>query len=355
MKTKIAFFILTTICIMACSKTDDPRPDNGARSIDEVVASYLDQSATKAVSVALIDGDQVNIQHFGRLSEEDSTMPDDASIYEIGSVTKTFTARLLYDMVADGTIALDDPITDYLPEGLMQMDETNSITLQDLVTHTSGLPRLPDNLLQGIDLNDPYAHFSNEKLYTFLSNYTLSEREGRSFEYSNLGVGLLGHILELVSGQSYEDLVTTHILSGLAMMETTITLNVNQQRSLMPGHTEDGEITAPWTFQSMAGAGAFKSTVSDMVRYVKSYLDSSNHDEMFTPIVQVNDDFRVGLGWFISRVNTEQEQLVWHNGGTGGFSSFVGFKPGNRKAIIVLSNCAIEVDELAIELLQSMN
>ncbi|MEL6140988.1 MAG: serine hydrolase domain-containing protein, partial [Bacteroidota bacterium] len=160
MKMNIAFLVLSTACFFACSKDDDDglMPSNENPTIEEIAAPYLAQSSTRAVSIALINGDQVDIRHLGSVSNENPTTPDDASIYEIGSVTKTFTARLLYDMAAVGLLTLDDPISNYLPDGVMnQMDATNAITLKDLATHTSGLPSIPDNILEGIDLNDPYS------------------------------------------------------------------------------------------------------------------------------------------------------------------------------------------------------
>src|SRR3989442_9269459 len=163
------------------------------------------------------------------------------NVFEIGSITKTFTASLLADMVARGEVKLDDPVANYLPRAVRMPVRVRPITLLDLATQSSGLPRLPDNFAPR-DSSNPYADYSVQQLYEFLSRYQLPRDPGASYEYSNLGVGLLGHALALRAGMSYEQLVTRRILSPLGMRETAITLTPAMRARLAPGHDVGGNV-----------------------------------------------------------------------------------------------------------------
>src|SRR5271157_2778321 len=161
---------------------------------------------------------------YGSLNQGDSRPLDGDTIFEIGSVTKVFTSLLLADMVQRGEVALTDPVARYLPSQVKMPERGGrQITLQDLATHTSGLPRLPSNL-NPKDPANPYADYSVDQLYQFLSGYQLTRDIGSQSEYSNLGGGLLGHVLARPAGMDYEALVKSRICEPLGMKSTGITL-----------------------------------------------------------------------------------------------------------------------------------
>ena len=196
--------------------------------------------------------------------------PDEDAIFDIGSVTKVFTTLVLAEMVLRGEVALDDPAQKYLPSTLqMPKWRGQEITLFHLATHTSSLPRLPGNLWKTIkDQANPYANYQVSDMYEFLSGYKLKRPIGSRVEYSNLGMGLLGHILGLVAGKSYEELVSERILRPLGMNHTSIALSPEQQGRLAPGHTSDGKVTANWDIPALAGCGALRSTAGDVLRFL---------------------------------------------------------------------------------------
>jgi CubicO group peptidase (beta-lactamase class C family) len=161
--------------------------------------------------VGIVDANGRRIIAYGSLAKSDSRRVDGDTVFDIGSVTKEFTSLLLTDMARRGEVRLTDPVSKYLPKGV-RVPERNGrkITLADLSTHSSGLPRMPSNFNPKDNAN-PYVAYTVEQLYEFLSTYELTRDIGSQYEYSNLGAGLLGHVLALRAGKSYEELVLSRI------------------------------------------------------------------------------------------------------------------------------------------------
>jgi serine-type D-Ala-D-Ala carboxypeptidase/endopeptidase len=281
---------------------------------------------------------------------------DSTGVFEIGSITKTFTASVLADMVDRGEVRLDDPVAKYLPPTVRVPSRNGrQITLLDLATQVSGLPRMPSNMTPHDSMN-PYADYSVQQLYAFLSGYELPRDVGAAYEYSNLGVGLLGHALALKAGMSYEELVRRRILAPLGMRETAIMLTPAMRAHLAPGHDDEGHVVPNWDLPTLAGAGALRSTTADMLVYLMANLDSTAK-----PLGRVlqqthggrqatdNPNLRIGLAWHI--LSRPVGNLVWHNGGTGGYRTFTGFDPVRRIGVVVLSNVNVSVDDIGLHLL----
>lgn len=226
-------------------------------NIREALASRID---TAGVGVGTIVGvltpeGRRYITH-GRTEKSGGVEPDANTVFEIGSITKVFTALLLADMVERDEVALDDEIARYLPADVrVPARNGKAITFVDLATHTSGLPRLPTNL-QALDLIDPYAAYGPAQLHEFLSGYELPRDPGEKWEYSNVGAGLLGYVLARRAGMSYEALLRARILAPLGMHDTTITLSPEQRARMATGHDLAMSPTGPWAFDALAGAGA---------------------------------------------------------------------------------------------------
>lgn len=279
------------------------------------------------------------------------------NVFEIGSITKVFTASILADMASRGEVRLDDPVAKYLPRSArIPSRNDRQITLLDLVTQSSGLPRLPSNLTPR-DPANPYADYSVDQMYAFLAGYQLPRDIGATYEYSNLGMGLLGHALALKAGTSYEQLVTRRILAPLQMKETAITLTPGMRARLAPGHDGDGKVVPNWDLPTLAGAGALRSTPADLLTFLAANLDSTA-----TPLSRTlaqthgerhatdNPNLGIGLAWHI--LTRPAGKIVWHNGGTGGYRSFIGFDPARRVGVVVLCNNGNEsMDDIGFHLL----
>ena len=250
-------------------------------------------------------------------------------------------------------IALDDPAGKYLPEAVTLPERSGRpITLHDLSTHTSGFPGLPSNI-KPKNLRNPYADYSVDDLYQFLSSYTLPRDPGSEFEYSNLGGGLLGHLLAYRAGMDYESLIRTRITQPLDMPDTCITLTSSMQQRMATGHTAMLAPTANWDLPTLAGAGALRSSANDMLTFLEAFL--GYQESPLAPAMNAMLDVRrpagqakIGLGWLV--LSPDGQEIAWHNGGTGGFRSFLGYDPKARVGIVVLSNAG-GVDDIGFHLL----
>jgi D-alanyl-D-alanine-carboxypeptidase/D-alanyl-D-alanine-endopeptidase len=315
-----------------------------APEIQQILAERVD-SRHQAVGIVVgtIDAGGRHIEAHGHPSVGDSRMLDGDTIFEIGSVTKIFTTLLLADMVQRGEVALDDSIAKFLPPGVKAPNRNgHSITLADLATHMSGLPRLPANLQPG-DPQDPYADYTADKLAAFLSSYDLSRDPGAGFEYSNLGDGLLGYLLARRAGTDYAALVRSRITGPLGMASTAVSLPSDMGRRLSAGHNERLQPVPAWHFDVLAGCGALRSSVNDMLTLLDAFVGRTK-----TPLASAMASMSavrrptgsalgdIGLGWFISP--TGAGEILWHDGGTSGYRSFVGYDPRSHEGVVVLSN-----------------
>jgi CubicO group peptidase (beta-lactamase class C family) len=280
-------------------------------------------------------------------------------VFEIGSITKVFTAAILADMVARGRVRLDDPVAQLLP-ATVKVPSRNGrrITLLDLATQSSGLPSLPTNFAPR-DSTNPYADYGVQQMYDFLSAYELARDPGATYEYSNLGMGLLGHALARKAGMSYEQLVTRRVLMPLGMTETAITLSPALKARLVPGHGDTGQVVANWDFAALAGAGALRSTARDMLTFLAANLDSSRgplarslHVTHVSRHAAGSPNMTIGLAWHIL-ASPAGRSIVWHNGGTGGYRSFIGFDAARGVGVVLLTNSGIGADDIGFHLLDA--
>jgi CubicO group peptidase (beta-lactamase class C family) len=269
------------------------------------------------------------------------------TLFEIGSISKVFTALLLADMVRKGEVSLDDPAEKYLPAGA-RMPERNGrkITLADLSTHSSALPVLPDNMPFG-DPEDPYADYTEAMLLEFLGRYELTRDIGERWEYSNLGVGLLGYLLGRAAGSDYETLLRERITGPLGMADTTIGLTPDQTARFAPPLDMYMRPAKPWRLPAFPGAGAIRSTANDMLKFAAAVLDP---DSPIAPAMKValaerrrssNASVEQALGWEVVHPAPARD-LLFHNGATGGYRAALVLEPAKGTAIVALANSAAE-------------
>ncbi len=326
--------------------------------IDRLVQPYLDHEIVVGMTIGVLHKGQKGIFGYGRMSKEDDRVPDGDTVYEIGSTTKVFTGVLLADAVTRGHVKLDQPAGAFLPSGVkMPSLGKRAITLQDLSTHVSGLPRLPDNLRLTADPGNPYAAYTVEDLYAFLNGHKLTRAPGEGSEYSNLGQGLLGHLLARREDSTYEQLLQDRIATPLGMTSTTITLNQHQQSRLAPPHMGDGQPASNWDLPVLAGAGAIRSTANDMLRFAGANLAPPKGtlgeaiDLAWTvhqkPLAK--GTHAMGLGWHVAHDGSTR----WHNGQTGGYHSMLLVNRPTKTAVVLLANTATgEVDRLAEDIIR---
>lgn len=353
MKLHMGSLAMALLCTLAVGPTC--YADHKAE-IDRLVQPLVEGKAIVGCVVGVIDGDQREVHGYGEVARGGGKAPDGDTVYEIGSITKAFTGTLLADMVDRGLVKLEDPVSSLLPEGITApaFAADQPLTLLHLATHTSGLPRLPDNM-KPKDPTNPYADYTPELMYSFLSAHKLRRAPGE-YEYSNYAAGLLGALLARRAGQTYEQLVSERITTPLEMNDTRITLTPDEQARLAPPHNGSLDVDKNWDLNALVGAGGLRSTVNDMLKLLAAALADDDR-----PVVKAihlagvqrhgkPGEIGVGLGWHLARDGVTR----WHNGGTGGYSSFIGYIPEKHMAVAVLCNTATDLTtSLGEKVLQS--
>ena len=293
--------------------------------IAKLADPYMAKRTNAALVIGVLQDGNEHVQGFG------NPAPDRATIYEIGSITKVFTAIALARLSQNGLMKLGDPVSKCFPTSA---NVPTNITFKHLATHSSGLPRLPDNFFAVVGKSaNPYIAYKREHLYDYFRTAKKLKEPGSPSGYSNLGFGLLGHALELCAGKPYATVIQENVLAPLGMQKTGVT-NAN----VIAGHDPKGKPTPNWDFDVLAGAGALRSNADDMLKFLRAQLEPQK-----TPIgaalreCQKRHVKDMGLGWHFQNT-LEGLTFIWHNGGTGGYRSFAGFDPQQKTAVVILSN-----------------
>ena len=309
------------------------------------------------LSIAIIKDGLVS--YFGINKENDtiSTIDNQKSIFEIGSISKVFTSTLLANFVIDGKVKLNDNINDYLKDPIKNSTEISFI---DLANHTSGLPRLPSNLdLTNVDPENPYKEYKEKELEDYVTNQLELSNKGEN-QYSNLGAGLLGYTLSKIENDTYESLLQNKIFSKYDMQNSTTDITTIKG-NLVKGLNNEGIEVPNWDLAVLAGAGAIFSTVEDLSQFAISQFEYKNKELELTRVktFELNKNMDIGLGWHILK-NKSDNLWYWHNGGTGGYSSSMVIEEKSKNGIIILSNVSAfnpnmgNIDKLCFELMKTL-
>jgi serine-type D-Ala-D-Ala carboxypeptidase/endopeptidase len=316
-------------------------------TIQQMLDRRVAAAPGSAIVVGVIDGATTTVSQAG--ASGTSRPLDEHTLFEIGSVTKTFTATILASMVMDRSVALDDPVAKYVPPSARVPSRGNKqITLLNLATQHSGLPRLPPNF-EG-SAADPYAAYTQRDLYAGLAATKLGRDPGTAYEYSNFGVAVLGNALAQRAHTSYGALLQARVLRPLAMSETTSApATADTARTAVP-HGADGKALKPWSFDAIAPAGGIRSNVADMLKFVRCNMGAGALAQACRFAQQPRSTFpagRIGLIW----MTDEATRIVWHNGATAGSHAVIAIAPDRRRAVVVLATGAMPVDSIAFHIL----
>ncbi|SDF32959.1 CubicO group peptidase, beta-lactamase class C family [Bradyrhizobium brasilense] len=316
-----------------------------ALSEDAIRRLLIERVDERCLSVGMVvgvtDADGRRIAAHGFRDTSGAGPVNEKTLFEIGSITKLFTALLLSDMANRGEVRMDEPVSELLPAGTrVPVRDGKAITLRDLASHYSGLPRVATNGDPPDRPAGPYAAYTAERLYQFLASHELVRTPGDSFEYSNVGVGLLGHALVLRAGASgYESLIRTPILDPLRMDDTVIAIPARLAANIASGHNDSLEPTSDWTFDVLAGTGALRSTMLDLLRFVEAvYNRSSSIAPIIPPLMTPRDQG----GLELAKTHLDGVIALSKPGGTGGVRGFVKCIPEWKRGVVVLSNASID-------------
>jgi len=340
----------------ATVKTNNPKQTKIQLYIDSLALGYLKNPNNNSLSIAVVNDGKTEIFFYGETTKGNGLLPDRNSIYEIGSVSKTFTAIMIAHAVNEGKILLNDDIRKYLPGSYPDLQFNGKpITILSLANQTSGFPRLPENFFQhpAYKESDPYQAYSKEMIYQYLANFKLSQLPGTKAEYSNFGFAVLGTILENVYKVPLDKLLLEMITVPLKMKATGYTVAPLYIPLKTTGYTAE-KVAPYWDMAAYRAAGGIKSSLNDMIIYLQENMKNTNKDFSLSHQQSVNiNDHNCGLAWMITPVKNNKK-LIWHNGATAGFSSFAGFTQDQKKGIVVLNNSDSTVDELAVKILSSL-
>ncbi|MCW5515491.1 serine hydrolase [Muriicola sp. Z0-33] len=350
MLKNLFFFLLVgaLFCCQAQTKLSD--------EVIENIKLRIDNGKNPGIVIGIIDQEGTRYHSFGVKSLKTDEPVNEYSIFEIGSISKTFTGILLADMVVKGKLNLEDPLQILLPDGVKAPTRNGvSIKLVHMANHTSSLPRMPDNFNPANPAN-PYIDYSEKQLYDFLNSYELSRDIGSKYEYSNYAAGLLGHLLAAKNNTTYEELMLSVIANPLKMENTGILLTPEMSKHLATGHRGRIEVEN-WDLTTLAGAGAIRSSAVDMIKYLAANMGMVK-TKLYPAMQLSHKNSRaegaepiVGLGWHTQVF--DEEEIIWHNGGTGGYRTFAGFTKDGSKGVVVLCNSTTGADDLGRHLLYS--
>ncbi|HEY3798480.1 MAG TPA: serine hydrolase [Caulobacteraceae bacterium] len=281
------------------------------------------------------------------------------TLFEIGSATKVFTTLLLAEMAERGEVALDDPIARYLPAGVTAPTRGGrEITLIDLATHTAGLPPMdpgfrttdPANPRALVGQAEALARYSAERLYAFLSAFELKRDIGARYVYSNLGLGLLGHLLALRAGAAFETLLRQRITGPLGMTDTVMTPDADQRRRLALPHNQRLQPRMTLRLDVLAGAGALRSTANDLLTFLAAelgFIETPLRGAMAAQLAPRRPTnlvrMRAALGWHV--IDTGRDEIIGHGGATVGSVSYIAFDRQRRCGVVALNNARGASDE----------
>ncbi len=325
-------------------------PDTGdlEAKIDRNVKRFFEMDASgSALVIGIYKDGRSTIKGYGTTVKGETVLPDANSVFELASTSKLFTTTLLQMLVDKGIVRLDDRISDLLRDQVALPPAAANTTLRHLATHRSGFPGLPDAFLQKMqDTTNPYKDLTTADLYNYLKTCEGKRPEG-AFEYSNFGMGLLGHVLALRLGMPYETAVQQELLRPLGMTHTFVTPNSTQVADIVQGYTEAGTPNPMWTDTVLTGAGSFLSNAADMLLFIRANVDQSHplYPTMArTHALQPGE--KTALGWmqpdgfdrFMGNRN-----ILWHNGLSGGYASYLAIDTAAKAGIIVLSNVSKDI------------
>lgn len=335
--------------------------------VDQIVAEHQKEAPTQALVVGIIDGEYVYKYSYGQLAPNTPYAPDSSTLFHIGSITKVFTTSLLVALEKDQCLSLSDTITQYLPDSLANNPFLNKITLEQLATHTSGLPKKPFNIPPTLIYKDnPYANYQIKDAYHFLMQFRPTPRKKKRgnkhhFNYSHFGMGLLAHLLENASGMTYDSMLHKYITTPLNMQDTHLLLNEDQYKRLAKGHHFSGRKANELYYASLYGSEGLRSTLEDMLRFVQANMQLHQNYELDEVLSVCHEpqfpanmrSVQVAYGWYvISHGKKKQPTIITHSGRTGGYSNYIAFEKERQVGVVILSNSANRIDEIGIDIIE---
>ncbi|GAB3704524.1 hypothetical protein GCM10027592_35970 [Spirosoma flavus] len=329
--------------------------------VDQAIQQFMGTPQAVGLSLGIVQNGQTQVYNYGSVEKGRAQLPTGQTLYAIASITKTFTGALLAQAVVEKRLNLDDDIRKYLDGDYLNLAyKGHPIRLFHLLNHRSGLPFLlpshpnvstnTNTSASAISMQQERINSPRNDFYADLHQVKLDTIPGHRFRYSNTGAQLLGFILEKVYGLPFEELVRQKIAEPLAMSDTKISLSISEQSRQAKGYDSCGNITASDT-DDLQAAGALKSTVDDMLKYISWNVAEQSKTVRLThqPTWSDGATYSAGLNW--QMIQTDHKRVIWQDGNIPGFSSLCVNYPELNLGIIVLTN---ECDRTTSQRITSM-
>ncbi len=370
MRKSIFLFFTSFLFISNLSAQDRA---NLQKQIDKIIHydTQIKLSETPGFIVGVKYQDSVFYFGYGSISKDSEQVPDENTIFEIGGLTKTFTSSLVSILVEEGKMGFEKPLNDYLSDATKNED-TKNITIDQLLTHTSNLPRMPLEFgVKEIEENNPYAHYTKQDLMDFYTEYIPFEPKKKkkrkkknkdNYAYSHLNYALMEVAIENSQNTSFEKLLTDKILGPIKMNDTRIELSENQKQRLALGYTTSGQSTPPWKFQSFQASEGLKSTAKDLIKFAEAHMGETNsrmtkalyatHEGRKT--TARNKKVKSARGWHIISPKNYHD-IILHSGNTNGHRSYLAFVKESQTAVVILTNSEHNLYNLGYYILRMLN
>lgn len=348
----IIAFLFTTVPVVFAQVPID--------SIKAIIKREVTNKRSKSIIVGIVDANGRQIVAEGYKSDQNHTLPDGNTIYEIGSITKVFTSLVLADMSIKHQLNLTDPISKFLPKTVkIPVRNGKEISLLSLSTHRSGMPRFPYNV-DPKNLEQPYADYTVDKLYEYVSHFEPPFDIDTKWRYSNVAYGLLGNILTLTAKKDFETLITEEICKPLNLNNTVISLTKKQKSNLATGHAETGTAVGLTDLGAIGPGGSIRSTANDLLTFAEANLGLIKTN--LSPAIELThvlqakkdgNDTYTTMGWTL--VSDDGKNLLFKDGGMPGYCTFLGIDKKNRIGVVVLSNSNNSVSDIGRHILDNQH
>lgn len=369
-------FRLTFLCLLGLfiyNDTSAQDRDNLKKQIDKIIHydTEIKLSETPGFVVGVKYQDSIFFFGYGTVSKESDQVPDENTIFEIGGLTKTFTSSLVSILVEEGKMNFQTPLNDYLSASYKNED-TQQITIDHLLTHTSQLPRMPLEFgVKEIEENNPYAHYTKQDLMEFYKDYIplawkkkkkRKKKNKDNYAYSHLNYALLEMAIESSQKNSFDQLLTDKILTPINLKDTKIELSNPQKERLATGYTTSGQSTPPWSFQSFKASEGLKSTASDLIKFAEAHMGERNSkltQAFYTThegrkATSRNKKVASARGWHVISPKNYYD-VILHTGNTNGHRSYLAFVKESETAVVILTNSEHNLYNLGYYILRMLN
>ncbi len=309
--------------------------------------------------LGVIVGDSTYVYDFGSMETSSNTFISDSSIFEIGGISKVLTATLAHLLVEEGVFDYEEPINSYLPKEYR--NTSLDISIKEIVTHTTGLPRLPHGIgVNEKEANNPYSHYTKNDFFNFYTNYRTVQKD-QDYQYSHVGFALLEYAIEHTLKKDFEEILIEKLLKPLDMNDTRINLNNDQNQRLAIGHNIIGKKVKPWSFNSFEGSVGIKSSMDNLLKFTKMELGLKSPDlysktkqtQISSKHTTLDKNTFIGLGWHI--IKKKHCEIVAHSGSTAGHRGFIGLVDETNTAVVILSNSENGMNSLGYLVLKMLN